>query len=171
VPIVSPNIRVRVPDHFEVGEGSVIDDFSYFSTRVKVGCGSHIASGCTVAGGAAYLFTLGDFSSISAGVRVWCSSNDFVNDLIAIGVEGDDPITGDVTIGNYTGVGANSVVMPANDVPEGVAIGALSFVPAAYRFEPWTVYAGTPIRPVKKRDRERVLRQVEATQTHQAPGA
>ena len=42
-------------------------------------------------------------------------------------------------------------------VPEGVSIGALSFVPSNYKFEPWTVYAGRPIRPIKKRNKENVL--------------
>lgn len=163
--IVSPNIRARA--ELVVGAGSIVDDWCYFSTRVHIGRNSHVANNCSIAGGADFLFTLGDYSSLSAGVRIWCSSNDFVNDLIALDVAGDDPITGDVTIGNYTGVGANAVVMPRNDIPEGVAIGALSFVPAAFEFEPWTVYAGIPIRPVAARNRERVLRQLE--RAHIAP--
>lgn len=47
--------------------------------------------------------------------------------------------------------------MPGNHIPEGVSIGALSFVPSGYKFEPWTVYAGRPIRPIKKRNKENVL--------------
>ena len=60
--------------------------------------------------------------------------------------------------GKYTGVGTNSVIMPGNDIPEGVSIGALSFVPSNYKFEPWTVYAGRPIRPIKKRNKENVIK-------------
>lgn len=74
---------------------------------------------------------------------------------------GDSPIEGDVILGDYTGVGANSVVMPDNHIPEGTAIGALSFVPPRYRFEPWSVYAGAPIRKVGGRNRDRVLAQAE----------
>jgi acetyltransferase-like isoleucine patch superfamily enzyme len=162
--IVSPNVRIRVPEHFHVGEDSVVDDYCYFSTRVRIGRGSHIANNCSVAGGPEWQFVLGDFSSLSAGVRVWCASNDFARDVIAITSEeiGDEQIRGDVTIGDFTGVGANAVIMPRTEVPEGVAIGALSFVPPAYDFEPWTVYAGIPVRPVAHRDRDRVMRQVEA---------
>jgi acetyltransferase-like isoleucine patch superfamily enzyme len=164
--IVSPNIRVRRPDAFEVGEGSVVDDFCYFSTRVRIGRSSHVASGCTVAGGGRFLFTLGDFSSLSSGVKVWCSSNDFVNDLVMIVPEGLDlgatPIEGDVTVGDFTGVGANAVIMPDNQVPDGTVIGALSFVPPRFAFRPWAVYAGSPLRYVRERNRERVLAQAEA---------
>jgi carbonic anhydrase/acetyltransferase-like protein (isoleucine patch superfamily) len=159
MPIVSPNIRLRVEDHFEIGEHSIVDDYCYFSTRIRIGDWTHIATGCSVAGGPERLFSIGDFSSLSAGVRVWCTSNDFVNDAIMIGTA--QGISGDVSLGDHTGVGANSVVMPRNEVPEGVSIGALSFVPADFGFEPWTVYAGIPIARVASRNRDNVLRQVE----------
>jgi acetyltransferase-like isoleucine patch superfamily enzyme len=165
-PIISPNIRIRYPDRFEVGNFSIVDDYCYFSTCVKIGFCSHVGNNCSIGGGRERLFLLGDFSSLSAGVKVWCTSNDFANDLVAIipsGVEvGDKPITGDVVFENYTGAGANSVVMPDNVVPEGTTIGALSYVPARFPFDPWSVYAGVPIRRVGARNRERVLAQVES---------
>jgi acetyltransferase-like isoleucine patch superfamily enzyme len=163
--IVSAQIRVRHPESFAVGDHSVVDDFCYFSTQVRIGRFSHIANGCSVAGGAARSFALGDYSSLSAGVKVWCASDDFVRSLVFIPPPGfedvkESLITGDVTIGNYTGVGANSVIMPDNTIPDGTTIGALSFVPPRFAFEPWTVYAGTPIRRVSARDRDAVMRQV-----------
>ncbi len=165
-PIISPNARIRHPQHFEVGDYSIVDDFSYFSTRVKIGICSHIASGCSVAGGGARLFTLGDFCSLSSGVKIWCTSDDFANDLVAIIPEGVGPIKthlieGDVLLENYTAVGSNAVVMPNNRIPEGTVIGALSFVPAGFSFEPWSVYAGIPLRRVGSRNRDEVTRQAE----------
>ena len=166
-PIISPNIRVRHPEHFLVGDGSIVDDFCYFSTRVRVGRCSHIASGCSVAGGIEHRFTLGDFSSLSSGVKIWCASDDFVNDVVTIvppewGAIKEHLITGDVSCGHLTAVGANAVVMPRNELPEGVAIGALSYVPPGFAFEPWSVYAGIPIRFIKRRNRDRVLHQRDA---------
>lgn len=165
-PTISQNIRVRHPNHFEVGSYSIIDDFCYFSTRVKIGVGTHIASGCSVAGGSKHAFQIGDFSSLSSGVKIWCASNDFSTSLVAIfpeGLEGEGAgmIVGDVVFGDYTGVGANSVVMPDNQIPEGTVIGALSYVPPGFKFEPWSVYAGIPVRKVGIRDRENVLKQAE----------
>lgn len=164
--IVSKNIRLRYPTHFSVGEGTIVDDFCYFSTRIQLGRHCHIASGCSIAGGTDGLFVLGDYSSLSSGVKVWTSSDDFVHDLVMIvpeelGAIKPNVIRGDVTFERLTGVGSNSVVMPNNFVPEGVVIGALSFVPPGFSFEPWSVYAGTPIRRIKERDRDGVLRQLE----------
>jgi acetyltransferase-like isoleucine patch superfamily enzyme len=97
---------------------------------------------------------------------VWCASDDFVNDIVTIIPSGmtnpkSHVIAGNVTFGNYTAVGSNSVVMPNNDIPEGTVIGALSYVPAEFKFKPWSVYAGTPIRFIKKRNKKSVLAQVE----------
>lgn len=112
------------------------------------------------------MFRLGDFSSISSGVKVWCTSDDFVNDLVTVLPPGvgqikQHLITGDVTFGNYTACGSNAVVMPDNEVPVGTVIGALSFVPARFSFQPWSVYAGTPIRRIRSRNRDEVLRQAD----------
>ena len=160
-PIVSPNSRIRHPEAFEIGEYSIVDDYCYFSTRVHIGLCSHIASGCSVAGSAKHLFTLGDFCSLSSGVRIWCTSDDFVNDVVTILPEGVGEIKahlieGDVSFGNCTAVGSNTVVMPRNHVPEGTVIGALSFVPAGFAFEPWSVYAGVPIRRIRARNKSAV---------------
>jgi len=163
-PIISKNCRIRHPEHFEVGENSIVDDYCYFSARVKVGRCSHIANGCSIAGGVARLFTLGDYCSLSSGVKIWCTSDDFVNDIVTIIPEGagdvkSNLISGDVTLENYTGIGSNSVVMPKNIIPIGTTIGALSFVPAGFDFKPWSVYAGTPIRFIRARNKDSVLAQ------------
>lgn len=165
-PIVSTNIRLRHPELLTIGEGSIIDDFCYISTKVIVGRFSHIASGCSIAGGADRLFTLGDFSSLSSGVKVWCTSDDFVRDVVTVippeyGAIKENLITGDVLFDRLTAAGANSVIMPRNHVPEGTVIGALSFVPTDFDFEPWSVYAGTPVHKIGARDRDSVLRQLD----------
>ena len=165
MPTISTNIRVRVPDHFIVGEDSIVDDFCYFSTRVRIGRASHVASGCSIAGGPSHQFTLGDYSSLSSGVKIWCTSDDFVNDIVTIipvaaGAVKMHLIEGDVIIGDFTAVGSNSVVMPGNEIPDGTVVGALSFVPPRYRFEPWSVYAGSPVRLIRPRNRDNVLAQV-----------
>ena len=163
-PIVSPNTRIRHPQHFEIGDYSIVDDFCYISTRVHIGICSHVASGCSIAGGPAHQFTLGDFSSLSSGVKVWCVSDDFANDIVCILPDDVEDvkahlITGDVTFGHYTAAGSNAVVMPDNHIPEGTVIGALSFVPSRFRFEPWSVYAGIPARKVGERNRAAVTAQ------------
>jgi acetyltransferase-like isoleucine patch superfamily enzyme len=163
-PIVSPHTRIRHPEHLVIGDYSIIDDFCYISTRVQIGICSHVASGCSIAGGPSRQFTLGNFCSLSSGVKIWCVSDDFVNDIVCVLPPGAENvkryiIEGDVTLGDYTAVGSNSVVMPGNSVPEGTVIGALSFVPPHSVLEPWSVYAGVPVRQVGLRNRAAVSEQ------------
>lgn len=165
-PIISPNCRIRHPRHFSAGPYSIIDDYCYFSTKVKIGKCSHIASGCCIAGGVERSFKLGDYSSLSSGVKIWCTSDDFTNDIVTIIPDGfrmvkNHLIVGDVAIGDLCAVGANSVIMPDNLIPEGTVIGALSFVPAGFKFKPWGVYAGIPIRFIKYRNKTNVLKQLK----------
>jgi acetyltransferase-like isoleucine patch superfamily enzyme len=169
-PIISPNSRIRHPEYLVIGEDSIIDDYCYFSTRVRIGRCTHIASGCSIAGGADMQFEIGNFCSLSSGVKVWCTSDDFVNDLVTIipadlGQVKTHLIRGDVTLDDYTAVGSNSVVMPNNHIPEGTVIGALSFVPAAYQFRPWSVYAGIPIRFLRPRNQQSVMEQLRRLET------
>ena len=163
-PIISSNIRIRYPEFFFVDDYSIIDDFCYFSTKVHIGVCSHIASGCSIAGGVDHTFKLGDYCSLSSGTKIWCTSDDFVSDIITILPPGVDTIkknliTGDVIFENYTATGSNTVVMPNNHIPEGTVIGALSFVPESFQFQSWSVYAGVPVRLIKKRNRENVIEQ------------
>lgn len=165
-PIISPNCRIRYPEHFSVGAYSIIDDFCYFSTKVKIGICSHVAAGCGIGGGIDRLFVLGNYSSLSSGVKIWCTSNDFINDIVTIipecyGAINNNLIKGDVIMGNFTAVGLNSVIMLNNIIPEGTVIGALSFVPPNFKFEPWAVYAGIPIKFLKYRNKNNIMKQYE----------
>ena len=164
-PIISKNCRIRHPEYFSAGPYSIVDDYCYFSTKVRIGRCSHIASGCSIAGGKKLSFTLGDYSSLSSGVKIWCTSDDFTNDIVTIIPKDvknikNNIISGDVKVGNLCALGANSVVMPGNDIPEGTVIGALSFVPPNFKFKPWSVYAGIPIRFLKRRNKASVMRQL-----------
>jgi acetyltransferase-like isoleucine patch superfamily enzyme len=163
--IISQNIRLRYPETLLVGEGSIIDDFCYVASRLEIGRFTHVANGCSFGGGGRErLCKIGDFSSLSAGVKVWCGSDDFARDLVSLyppEIESfkENFIAGDVIFENMNAVGANSVIMPKNIIPEGTVIGALSFVPVDFPFERWMVYAGNPLRKIRPRDRDSVLRQ------------
>ena len=55
-------------------------------------------------------FQIGDFCSLSSGVKVWCTSDDFVNDLVTIippGIEQvkTNLIRGDVILDRIHGCG------------------------------------------------------------------
>jgi acetyltransferase-like isoleucine patch superfamily enzyme len=166
-PIISKNIRVRYPEHFRIGKNCVIDDFCYFSTQVVLEFNCHISPGCSSMGGKKVCLCMKDYVGVSAGVRFVCGSDDFVNDLSVVmpkefmHVRDNHGIYGDILIDKYCIIGTNSVIMPINYLPEGVAIGALSYIPSKFEFKPWTVYAGIPIKEIKQRNKDSIMSQVE----------
>ena len=146
----------------KVGDNVRIADFCRISSTVEIGSNCEIAPGTYIAGGGdKYKFVMGDYSSLASGVRIWLSSNDYVNELVAHNVPYVKEIEGDVILEKYTGIGCNSVVMPGNHIPEGVVIGALSFVPSGFSFEPWTVYAGRPVKKIKPRNKANILKTLQ----------
>lgn len=157
--ILGEYVIIKKPDLVEVGDNVRIADFCRISAACKIGSDCEIAPGAYIAGGdGKYTFEMGSCSSLAAGVRIWLSTNDYVNELVTHSIPEVKEIQGPVKLGKYTGVGTNSVIMPNNDIPEGVTIGAMSYVPCGYKFEPWTVYAGCPIHPIKKRNKENVIK-------------
>lgn len=56
---------------------------------------------------------------------------------------------GNVIIEDDAYIGANCVIMPGTVIHEGALLGAGSF--AKGELEPWTIYAGCPAKPIKKR--------------------
>lgn len=151
-------VIIKKPDLMTIGDNVRISDFCRISSACDIGSDCEIAPGTYIAGGdGKYTFKMGECSSLAAGVKVWLSSNDYVNELVTHSVPEVKEIQGNVTLGKYTGVGSQF-----GHYAEQRAFGrrqhrALSFVPSNYKFEPWTVYAGRPIRPIKKRNKENVL--------------
>lgn len=157
--VLGEYVVMKKPDLFEAGDNVRIADFCRISSECIIGDNCEIAPGTYIAGGnGIHKFKMGSYSSLSSGVRIWLSTNDYVNELVAHSVDHVEEIYGDVIMEDYTGIGCNSVIMPNNYIPEGTTIGALSFVPQNFKFKPWTVYAGCPIREIKPRNKENILK-------------
>lgn len=62
---------------------------------------------------------------------------------------GDMPFKGDTVIGNDVWIGQNAVILPGVHIGDGAIIGANSVVGSSV--EPYTVVAGNPAKPIRKR--------------------
>lgn len=161
--IITKTIRIRHPELCIIGDYSILDDFSYVSTKLVVGRFSHIASHVTIAGGKNFTCKMGDFSGIGSGTRVYCDTSDFeeeVTSIIPKKFRTTKKTGGDVVLENFTGIGGNCILLPNVRIPEGTVIGSLSLVSTKIKLKPWTLYAGIPVKPIKKRNKEKILNQV-----------
>ena len=149
------------PELVEIGNHVAIDMWVYLSTQAKIGNYIHIAPSVSIIGGANALLTMEDFSNIGSGGRVVCASDDFTQGLISpvVPAEHRTIINKPIVFKKFATLGVNCTVLPGVTLGEGCIVGANSVV--TKDTEPWMVYAGTPAKPIKPRERERILESVK----------
>jgi acetyltransferase-like isoleucine patch superfamily enzyme len=154
--IIGKSVRIRQPEKCVIGDGTIIDDFTYISAEINIGKHCHIASNVSISGGQGK-FTMGDYSTLSNGVSVHCASSDYsimsmdlpsVPKELQFGGEVDD-----ITVGNFVTIGAHSCLLPGVNIQDRVAFGAFSLVKKGI-YEYQKLYAGIPCRFIKNRDSE-----------------
>jgi len=160
--VIDPGAKIRYPDLLVVGSHSAIDPFTYISVLLLAGDWIHIAPFVSIIGGKDSRLIMGHFATIAAGSRIVCGSDDFVNSLMGphIPMEHRTVKLSTITLEPYSAVGTNCVVMPNVTLGEGAALGANSL--ATRDLEPWTIYVGSPARPLKMRNKELVLSHAHA---------
>ncbi len=155
---IYPLAKIIGHGHIEIGSNVIIDDFVLLmaSAETKLGSFVHIAAFSSILGGGR--LSMGDFSGISAGVRLFTGNDDYSGTALAnpaVPEEYRSVSRSFIDIGRFCIVGANSVVLPGVKMGEGAIVGANSLL--KHDADPWTMYAGNPARPIKLRRREGIL--------------
>ena len=153
-----PLAKIVSADVISIGDSVIIDDFVFLmgKTRSIIGSFVHIASFTSITGGGE--FVMEDFAGLSGGIRVYTGNEDYLGESLtnpAVPQPYRVPIRSFVHIKKHAIIGANTVILPGVTIGEGTAIGANSFV--TKDCEPWTIYIGSPARPIRHRPREIIL--------------
>jgi acetyltransferase-like isoleucine patch superfamily enzyme len=157
--LVHENCYFSRPDIVVLGNHVAIDYGFYSTTAINLGDYVHISSHVSVIGGRHSTLNVEDFGFISTGCRVVCGSDNMLGD----GIVGpfipkkyeDSKTTASINIGKFAGVGAGSVLLPGAELAEGAILGANSMLKE--KTEPWTIYVGSPARPISLRPRDKIL--------------
>jgi acetyltransferase-like isoleucine patch superfamily enzyme len=98
-----------------------------------------------------------DFTNIGSGGRIVCATDDFSQGLISpvVPLEHRTVICKPVIFKRYATLGVNCSVLPGVTLAEGCIVGANSVV--TKDTEPWMIYAGTPARAIKPREKTRAI--------------
>jgi len=157
---VSENVVIKRPHLVSIGNHVAIDDYFYLTTALEIGSYIHIAPMCSVIGGADAKLWMGNFTTIAAGCRIICRGDAHMGHGLVgpvIPPKFRDEVVGQLVImGDYSSLGTNVVIMPNVEITEGVVIGANSLVTKSI-LDPWTVWAGSPAKFIKKRPSENML--------------
>lgn len=148
------------PHLAKVGNHVAIDFGFYCTTGLNLGDYIHISPHVSVIGGEKTSLNMGDFTFISTGARMICGSDLFMGDgLIGPMIPDeykDTQILEPINLKRFSGVCANSVVMSGVTMAEGSVLGANSFLKTST--EPWTIYGGSPAKPIKKRHKTKMYK-------------
>jgi len=156
--VIWPLAKIVSPEVISIGDSVMIDDFVFLmgGKRTTIGSFVHIASFASITGGGELLIE--DLSGVSSGVRVYTGNDDYSGGGLtgpAVPEPYRMPVRSFVQIRKHVIVGANTVILPGVTIGEGVAIGANSLIKSDC--EPWTIYVGSPAKPLRARPRERIL--------------
>ena len=164
--IIGRTVRIRYPELVELHDNTIIDDFAFISTGLVLHEHSAIEAGSVIMGGQNNQVTVGAYSCICSNSTLMCGTHNFTSGLHLVhhnhvpqGLEWDD-----INIGKHVILGTKSTVLPGSCIGTGARIGAHSLVKGD--LDPWTMYAGTPIKQLGKVDRDQVLKYLKDFQTN-----
>jgi galactoside O-acetyltransferase len=147
------------PLNIKIGNHSAIDSFVSCTTTLLVGDYVHISPHVSIVGGVQSCLKIEDFCFIAAGSRIICGSEDFCSDgltgpRIPLHLKKKMRLTS-VHFKRFSGVGANTVVLPGITLAEGSVIGANSLVTKDTL--PWGLYAGSPAKFIRFVPKEKTI--------------
>lgn len=161
--IIGKTVRIRNPDRVSVGDGTIIDDFCYLSCQAEIGRNCHIASHVNISGGQG-LLRMGDYVGIASGCCLNIQSSDYLTasfELPSIPEEQRFGGYGDyITIHDHVLLGAQTIVLPDVDLPEGFATAAQTIV-RKKQYEPWTLYSGVDAKRLLKRSNKKLMNHLQ----------
>ena len=155
---IHENTFIKRPEICDIGSHIAIDNGVTISTELIMGDYIHIAPYVVIIGGVKSKLILKDFSFVAAGTKIVCGSEDYtgmglVGPTIPAEYREIDYTT--VTFEKYSGCGVNCSIMPNVTLGEGAILGANSLL--TKDAEPWTIYVGSPAKPVKMRNKEYII--------------
>ncbi len=150
--LISRKASIYSPEKITIGDNVRIDDFCILSGNIILGSYIHISAYCALYG--AEGIEMQDHTGLSARVTIYSAVDDFSGEYL-LGPQHDEALTnvtgGKVLIEPFVQVCASCVILPNLTIGEGAVVGAMSFVKQS--LAPWTVYAGIPVKSIKKRSK------------------
>ena len=154
---IHPTAEITRPDWVTIGNHVAIDMGVYISTMAHIGDYVHIAPHVCVIGGVGAVLFMENFTNISAGTKIVVISDDFKEGMInpIVPVKYRKLIGQRFVMHKYSLIGVNCTVLPNVTMAEGSVLGAHSMLNKDT--EPWTIYAGSPAKPIGKRDKTGII--------------
>ena len=151
---ISSKTTVYSADKIKLGSNIRIDDFCVLSGNIAISDNVHLSTHVALTATLEPLI-VGKGSTISYGSKLFTASDDFGGDFMfnpTYDLSERNVVHAPIVIEEFVAIGALCTVMPGSLLGNGVAVGAMSLVKGS--LEPWSIYAGTPLRFLRKRSQK-----------------
>jgi len=153
---VYDDAKIIGAENIRFGSPVLIDDFTLVVARDPIVIGDYVHLACfsSITGGERV--DIGDYCAVSQGARLLTGTDDFIHGGFGnstVPTEYRNAVRAPISIGRFSIIGANAVVLPGVTIGEGAVVGANSVV--TRDLDPWGVYIGN--RRHRERDRDTVL--------------
>jgi len=157
---IGHNVMIANPASVFLGDNVRIDPFTLITTGLKTGNNVQITAFAMLGGGSQHIITLGNWTFIGYGSKLFCASEDYGGEFGPVNeFWGSCRIfRGDITFKDYSGIASDVMVFPGVTLPEGCTVGAKSLVHTKSQLYPWMVMIGNPITFHKGRNQEAIIR-------------
>ena len=127
---IGNNVIFTNPANVFINDNVRIDPFSLITTQLEIGSYVQICSHTVLGGGKHQKITLGDWTFIGYGSKLFCSSEDYSGEHGPVNeFWGSNKIfRGDITFNDYSGIASDVMVFPNVNIPRGCTVGAKSFI-------------------------------------------
>ena len=152
--LISRKASIYNASCIEIGNHVRIDDFCVISGNISFGDYIHISMGTGLFAGNAGI-VLEDYTTVSSRFAVYAVSDDYSGESMTNPMVPDeyrDVTEKRVIIKKHTIIGTGSTILPGVMLGEGTSVGAMSLINRDT--EPWTIYAGIPVRKIKLRSQQ-----------------
>jgi len=156
---INENCIIKRPHLCQIGSHNAIDNGVTISTELIMGDYIHIAPFVVVIGGEKSKLILEDFSFVASGTKIVCGSEDYTGEgLVGPTIPEKYRVIKYTTVKfeRFAGCGVNCTIMPGVTLAEGSILGANSLL--TKDTEPWTIYVGSPAKPIKKRKKDIIIK-------------
>jgi len=138
--IIGKTVRIKDPEKVSIGDNVIIDDYTYISGDVRIGDYVHIAPGCVLSASTGGI-EMEALSGLSAGCKIYGGSSNYMKiglDMPTIPKMYQYNIILEKTIlRSFSLIGANSIILPGCDIPQGLAVAAGLIVRKNIKLKSW----------------------------------
>jgi galactoside O-acetyltransferase len=157
--LIDKNVIIPFPHNIEIGNNVRIDTMCILSSGIKgniiIKNNVHIAPFNLIYCADNFKIVLDDHTGLSAGCKLYGKTGNYDGKYLLNPTHNEkdtEVISGDIILNKFASIGTDSILLPGSIIPIGTVLGAKSLYTAKYSLIDWSIYAGIPIKFIKKRN-------------------